>query len=309
MKAANAICILSSALIGMIAAAPTHADTGPAPTGAPHSCNQYPAAELASHIEGTSTLRFRIGTDGEPKEIAIAKSSGNANLDQAAIACVTGWKYAPATKSGKPVETAWKADVVWKINELPPHGAIHRCDGVFPAERGSTLGATIQFVVGANGHVKNPAVIASSGQPGFDAALAHCVSAWVYAPATRNDVPIEANWAASFDWSPLSGLRTTDGYTSAHTCGLDKGGVLPAEGTTVLSFVISKKGSVEDVAVRQSSGNKTLDEMSKWCVGHWTYNPALRDGRPVAIPWGAQVQWSTSGQRVIETGDTTRSVQ
>ena len=302
----NSFCTLLSATLA-IAATAAQADTSPASIGAPHSCNQYPAAELANRIEGTSTLAFDIGTDGAPNHIAVSKSSGNANLDQAASACVASWKYAPATKNGKPVETAWKADVVWKIQELPVGGAIHRCEGIKPAEASSTLPeTTILFVVGSDGRVKNPSVTTSSGQPAIDSALLRCVSAWVYTPATRNGIPIEADWAASFDWSPLSGISTTDGYKRGHYCALEKNSYLPAEGTTVLSFVISETGGTDDIAVAQSSGNKRLDEMSKACVKHWRYKPALQGSHPLAVPWSAEVQWSRRSQRVIETGDTTK---
>lgn len=53
------------------------------------------------------------------------------------------------------------------------------------------------------------------------------------------------------------------------------------EGSTVLSFVIDKQGSVSDVLVKESSGSKDFDNASVRAASKWKYKPALENGKPI----------------------------
>ena len=65
-----------------------------------------------------------------------------------------------------------------------------------------------------------------------------------------------------------------------------------AEGKTILGFTISETGATKDVHVVTSSGNQALDDAAVACAGRWLYRPASQNGKPVAVPWKAQVIWS-----------------
>lgn len=83
----------------------------------PHDCADfYPGAERKAGAQGTTKVRFTITITGAVASPDVAQSSGNANLDAAALSCVLGWKYRPAMKDGKPVAVPWTADVVWKAD-------------------------------------------------------------------------------------------------------------------------------------------------------------------------------------------------
>lgn len=87
---------------------------GRASAGRPHTCfDYYPAAEKSARISGTSTVGFRILETGSTADPRIVVSSGNANLDNAALTCVRNWHYVPAVKDGKPVAVDWQAQVRW----------------------------------------------------------------------------------------------------------------------------------------------------------------------------------------------------
>jgi len=62
-------------------------------------------------------LSFTITLEGRTKDIVVAQSSGNADLDNAAIAAVRCFRYKPATKDGKPIESQRYAKVNWKLTE------------------------------------------------------------------------------------------------------------------------------------------------------------------------------------------------
>jgi protein TonB len=68
------------------------------------SCRpNYPETERNEGVEGTVRLRVLVGTKGEPLEIHVVKSSGNEDLDAAAIESVREcWKFAPLVVGGVP---------------------------------------------------------------------------------------------------------------------------------------------------------------------------------------------------------------
>ena len=82
--------------------------------GRPHTCTEnYPEAEAKAGIGGTTMLEFRITVDGTVASPRVLQSSGNDDLDQAALSCVAQWRYEPAMQNAKPIEVPWKAKVVW----------------------------------------------------------------------------------------------------------------------------------------------------------------------------------------------------
>lgn len=66
----------------------------------------YPNMSRRLREVGTVQLRVRVSISGQPLEIQLAKSSGYARLDEAALTAVKKWTFQPASRSGAPVE-AW----------------------------------------------------------------------------------------------------------------------------------------------------------------------------------------------------------
>ena len=66
----------------------------------------YPAISRRLNEQGKTTVRVLIGPDGQPKRAEIAKSSGFARLDDAALAAVMRWQYVPG-KRGDVAEAMW----------------------------------------------------------------------------------------------------------------------------------------------------------------------------------------------------------
>ncbi len=63
----------------------------------------YPAEAECNSEGGTTVLRVTIEKDGVPARVAQVQTSGNAALDQAALAAVQTWKFRAATRNGQPV--------------------------------------------------------------------------------------------------------------------------------------------------------------------------------------------------------------
>lgn len=89
----------------------------PVPQGGAHQCQGYypPDAEYASR-GGITLLVFAITPEGSVANLKVSKSSGQADLDDAAMACVKPWKYSPVSIEGKIAAVPWVAKVTWQPN-------------------------------------------------------------------------------------------------------------------------------------------------------------------------------------------------
>jgi protein TonB len=184
--------------------------SAPSSIGAPHLCLQdYPAASVAAHEEGTTTVAFTITDTGHTDAVTVRTSSGSAALDAAAITCVNRWLYKPATKDGVPVAVPWKAEVRWSM--VHPEGSTppptptgdHSCAAFRPLDLKVPAGAmtTLAFVVTPAGVAKNVTIAASSGNAELDGAALKCAAGWHFAPAILNGQPVSARAHENVPWS------------------------------------------------------------------------------------------------------------
>jgi protein TonB len=66
---------------------------------------QYPEQEMEEGVQGTVQLEVLIGTQGQVLNVTVVQSSGNYDLDNAAVQAVKNcWTFEPAIQGGKPVE-------------------------------------------------------------------------------------------------------------------------------------------------------------------------------------------------------------
>ena len=76
----------------------------------------YPPDALRRGLEGLVLLRVTIGLDGRVTEVAIAKSSGERELDYSARDAVRRWQFEPATRDGRPVKWTARLPVRFRLN-------------------------------------------------------------------------------------------------------------------------------------------------------------------------------------------------
>lgn len=79
----------------------------------------YPPALYTSHVEGTVVLRLYVDSTGAvvPDSSRVAESSGTPALDSAALAGVPDMRFAPATRNGIAVATAFLQPVHFRHPE------------------------------------------------------------------------------------------------------------------------------------------------------------------------------------------------
>lgn len=78
---------------------------------------QYPEEARRAGAEGTVTVRIEIKENGQPGDIAIARSSGRASFDAAAVEAIRSWRFVPAQEadSGRVVRCYTTVSVVFRL--------------------------------------------------------------------------------------------------------------------------------------------------------------------------------------------------
>lgn len=86
-------------------------DPSPLSTPAP----KYPSSALRRGVGGTVQVRVTVATDGSVERLELAQTSGNRDLDRAALEAMRRWRFKPATQGGQPVV----ADVIVPLDFAP----------------------------------------------------------------------------------------------------------------------------------------------------------------------------------------------
>ena len=85
-------------------------------TGRAMNPPQYPPEEQRRGITGTVTVGLTYDANGNVTDVQVIKSSGNRNLDRAAVKAAKRWKVNPAVRNGVKVAGLAKTDVVFTLN-------------------------------------------------------------------------------------------------------------------------------------------------------------------------------------------------
>ena len=73
---------------------------------------RYPSTERRRGIEGRVMVAFTVDPSGRVQNARVSQSSGNANLDRAALTAVRKWKFRPARNGlGQPISCPMQAPV------------------------------------------------------------------------------------------------------------------------------------------------------------------------------------------------------
>lgn len=76
--------------------------TQPVPLAGSTPSPRYPARALQRGESGTVLVQARIGPDGVPTSVTVARGSGSRVLDRAAVDAVRRWRFQPALQDGRP---------------------------------------------------------------------------------------------------------------------------------------------------------------------------------------------------------------
>ncbi len=77
----------------------------------------YPLAARRRGHEGVVVLRVRVSPTGACLSLVVARSSGHAELDEAALEAVRTWRFAPAVRGGVPVEAELEIPIRFRLTD------------------------------------------------------------------------------------------------------------------------------------------------------------------------------------------------
>lgn len=171
----------------------------------------YPEVALKAKASGATLLSYFGNANGSLGDVAVLHSSGNADLDAAAVACVKGWHFDPASKMAKFNLGQQRVNIGWALPKDPAGKAVgrrvgiaHSCREYYPEDaiKAGIGGLTqVRFFITTEGKVRDPAITVSSGNASLDEASLTCVKHWRYRPALKNKEPVEVPWKALIRWS------------------------------------------------------------------------------------------------------------
>jgi len=184
--------------------------TPSAPTGSPRlgsDCTPfYPTAAAKINAQGVVGVFVHVAVDGAVQSPRIAWSSGNADLDNAAIACVTGVHVTPIKKDGVAIEADTQIRVVWQrsyFSSAPGPSRDNVCRTPYPplAMRLEHEGTTVlSYTIAEDGTVKNAAVTQSSGFKELDQASLDCLATFHFLPVMQNGQRIAVDSTMKTVW-------------------------------------------------------------------------------------------------------------
>jgi len=77
----------------------------------------YPEEARKAGVEGKAIVEVTVGADGAMVRCSLAESSGNPQLDEAALQAVHVSKFAAGTRDGKPVEMKVKVPFRFRLGD------------------------------------------------------------------------------------------------------------------------------------------------------------------------------------------------
>ncbi|OOG57339.1 M56 family metallopeptidase [Rhodanobacter sp. C03] len=81
---------------------------------------RYPADAIKNHQQGTVILDVLVGTDGKPREVKVNPATQAApSLIKAASDVAMQWRFNPATKNGKRIQSYARVPINFSLTETP----------------------------------------------------------------------------------------------------------------------------------------------------------------------------------------------
>ena len=165
---------------------------------------EYPPILRNAGIGGTVRVRFFIDDDGEVQRTLLARTSGHASLDEAALRVADVFRFTPALDLDEPASGAPVADTPSATPyTVPPNLSNEEevqqaIDDEYPAMlRDAGIGGTVhvQIFVDVAGVVQNAVVGRSSGHDPLDEAALRAARVMRFTPALDVDEPVPV-WIA-----------------------------------------------------------------------------------------------------------------
>lgn len=251
--------------------------------------------ENLKQITGEVVLLIKLGTEGQILSTAVQKST-HEELNDFALQAVRKWRFAPAIKEDKPVESSVYVPFHF-YGEAPAAGLLDSLSLVDNAElipirqaapdlppsiRKPDGEVEIQFVVDKGGFVTNAEVKKASNKELGEIARA-AVLEWKFQPVIKNGVPASVRVLQPFIFGKgviaVESLDKLPRVTRSEDPILSEG-LKEAKGYVIALFELDQEGKVIKVQAKESSLPE-LEAPVLAAARNWKFTPAVKKGTPI----------------------------
>ena len=199
--------LFAAALIAL----PTHALESPPPDQPAKFLSQdclkvrYPGEAVAHGLQGITELRWETSESGEVLNAQVAKSSGHAVLDEAALGAIKTCKFQPATKAGQPVPDLMQLEIKWGIEDPGWKWMYGPNQSTCPLPRPSgkslpkgLVTSAVRLEFDRGGTVANAEIVRGTGDAGLDAETLKAFKQCKFDPQLRHRSVSGADYGVLF---------------------------------------------------------------------------------------------------------------
>jgi TonB family protein len=176
-----------------------------------HRCDPLLPSSAAGR-KGSTLLVATVTANGELSKAQVLRSSGDKDLDAAAIQCANHTVF-PQAREAFGTAFDWMFQIDWRPNAPsfiltpdPKTGAVRDClknnEQLDPADSGTTA---LKYRILKDGSVGDVAVVVPSGNAHVDELSVRCVGRYRFFPAFQNGKPIEIDWQSEVSWRSVQG--------------------------------------------------------------------------------------------------------
>jgi TonB family protein len=246
----------------------------------------YPPAVRATGIEGTVEVAFTVLRDGSVGWVRVVRADPRGYFEQAASGGVRGWRFAPATLDGEPVECRMRTRVRFALTDTAATAAAaagaDRPQPVYPPAllQARIEGyAEVEYDLDAEGIVKDARIVGAMPRGEFEKSALAAVRAW-RGPAAPG-VPVRIA-TRRFDF------RLPDTFLDVVPATLLASAPFPmaacvqgTKGRVVLEVETEASGQVREARILSSEPEGLFDATALAIARGSRLSPAYRDGVPI----------------------------
>ncbi|HWN05947.1 MAG TPA: TonB family protein [Steroidobacteraceae bacterium] len=246
----------------------------------------YPPAVRAMGIEGTVEVALTVLRDGSVGWVRVGRAEPRGYFEQAASDGVRGWRFAPATLDGEPIECRLRTRVRFALTDAAATAAAATGAGrpqpVYPPAllQSRTEGyAEVEYELDADGVVKDARIVGAMPRGEFEKSALAAIRAW-RGPAAAG-VPVRID-TRRFDFRlPDTFLDVVPATMLASAPFPMAACVQGTRGRVVLEVETEASGQVREGRILSSEPQGLFDATALAIARGSRLSPAYRDGMPI----------------------------
>lgn len=246
----------------------------------------YPSAVRELGIEGVVEVALTVLRDGSVGWVRVIRADPKGYFEQAASESVRGWRFAPATQGGEPVECRLRTRVRFALTDPAATAAAGAGPGrpqpVYPPAllQSRVEGyAEVEYTLDADGKVTDAQLLVAMPRGEFEKAALDAIRSWRGPPAPGIPARVESR---RFDF------RLPDTWLESVPATLLASAPFPMaaceSGTTgrvVLEVETEATGQVREARILSAQPAGLFDQTALAIARGSRLTPAYRDGMPV----------------------------